>query len=313
VEADEFDQAFLALSPTIAVITNVEPEHLESYGQSAEQLRDAFVTFASRADKAIIGSGGELTEAVAEGVTAPVWRYGRSGNPENRSLTEPPRTFGKDLDLAVETIAPSPEGSSSRIRLPDGRHATLRLGVPGEHNVMNAAAAVGVVLAVGAPLPPALEGLAGFAGVGRRFDRLGEAAGVTVVDDYAHHPTEIAATLAAARESYPGRRLVAVFQPHLFSRTARLGAQMGDALAGADRILVTAVYPAREAPIPGVGGHLVAEAANRKGAAVELVEDREALLARLREAVRPGDVVLTLGAGDITTLGPALLEGLRSP
>ncbi|MEK6689311.1 MAG: cyanophycin synthetase, partial [Gemmatimonadota bacterium] len=145
---------------------------------------------------------------------------------------------------------------------------------------------------------------------GRRFERRGTVAGVTLVDDYAHHPTEVEATLVAAREAFPDRRVVAVFQPHLYTRTAALGAQMGRSLALADLVFVTEVYAAREAPIPGVSGRLVAEAARRAGAEVVFGADRETLTAQVLASLSPGDVVLTLGAGDITSLGGELLERL---
>jgi UDP-N-acetylmuramate--alanine ligase len=150
--------------------------------------------------------------------------------------------------------------------------------------------------------------------VGRRFERLGEHGGVAIVDDYAHHPTEIRATLLAARQAYPGRRLVAVFQPHLYSRTAELGAEMGKELAAADVVVVTDVFAAREDPLPGITGRIVAEAAQLATRAVSYEPDRGRLSGRVREQLRPGDVLLTLGAGDITRLGREivpLLGGAR--
>jgi UDP-N-acetylmuramate--alanine ligase len=183
----------------------------------------------------------------------------------------------------------------------------LRLRVPGLHNVRNAAAALAVTLEFGGRLDPALEALAAFEGVGRRFERIGSAGGVTVVDDYAHHPTEIAATLEGARQAFPGRRLVAVFQPHLFSRTAVHAVAMGRALALADVVVVTDVYAAREAPMPGVSGALVAEAARSGGRDVHWVPARVELAAAVAALVKEGDVVLTLGAGDITAASRELL------
>jgi UDP-N-acetylmuramate--alanine ligase len=156
-----------------------------------------------------------------------------------------------------------------------------------------------------------LESLARFSGVGRRFELVGEARGVTVVDDYAHHPTEVAATLAAARQRFPDARLVAVFQPHLFSRTATHGEALGVALSLADVVVVTDVYAARERPVSGVSGRLVHDAARRAGAETVWVPERGAVSERVAELVRSGDVVLTLGAGDITAVGPQLLGRLR--
>jgi UDP-N-acetylmuramate--alanine ligase len=159
---------------------------------------------------------------------------------------------------------------------------------------------------------PALEALAEFPGVGRRFERLGDAGGVTLVDDYAHHPTELAATLEAARQAFPGRRLVAVFQPHLYSRTQAHSTAMGQALAGADVAVVTEIYAAREQPVPGVSGVLVAEAARAAGANVHFAPDRAKVGRVVLGLLAPGDVLLTLGAGDITRLGPELATALRA-
>jgi UDP-N-acetylmuramate--alanine ligase len=182
--------------------------------------------------------------------------------------------------------------------------------VPGQHNVRNAAAALGAVEALGGDIDRALGALAAFAGVGRRFDRLGEIGGVMVVDDYAHHPTELRATLSAARQAFPGRRLVAAFQPHLYSRTALHAEAMGEALAAADLVIVADVYGAREAPVPGVTGALVADAARRLGTTTVFEPVRSALGMRVAALVRPGDVLLTLGAGDITGLGPELRKAM---
>lgn len=293
IEADEYDRAFLELAPSIAVVTNVEPEHLECYDGLAERMEDAFVTFAGRAEIALVGTDDEGAGRVAGRLSNRVWRFGPGAR-----------------EIAVERIATSGAGSSALIRLPDGRSVTLALTVPGHHNIRNAAAALGVVAALGGEVAAALQALAGFPGVARRFERLGEAAGVSVVDDYAHHPTELRATLSAARLAFPGRRLVAVFQPHLYSRTAALGGRMGEALAGADLAFVTEVYAARETPIEGVSGQGVVAAAVAAGATASFEADRDRLTSAVLGAVRPGDVVLTLGAGDITTLGPVLLGEL---
>ena len=186
----------------------------------------------------------------------------------------------------------------------------LALRVPGLHNVRNALAAVAAGIAIGATLDAMRPGLEGFTGVERRFQRLGEAAGVTVIDDYAHHPTEIRATLDAARAAFPRRRIVAAFQPHLYSRTRDLAADFGSALATADLVFLTEIYPAREQPIAGVDGHVD----RRRGRAVRQTVTwqggRGALAAALADTVRAGDVVLTLGAGDITRTGPELLRAL---
>jgi UDP-N-acetylmuramate--alanine ligase len=205
------------------------------------------------------------------------------------------------------------QGATARIELPGGRALTVRLRVPGLHNLRNAAAALAVALELDADLERCVAALAAFTGVGRRFERLGEARGVAVVDDYAHHPTEVQATLAAARQVFPRRRLVAVFQPHLFSRTALHGEALGRALAAADVVVVAPIYGSREQPVPGVTADLVARGAARAGATTVAVRDRAALTARVVDAVRPGDVVFTLGAGDVTRVGPELLAALGPP
>lgn len=288
VEADEYDQAFLALHPTIAVVNNVEADHLECYG-SMDALESAFVEFAGRAERAIIGTADAASERVAQRVRVPTWRFGVEG-----------------ADISLHPRDMGPDGSRADVRLPDGSVVPLALQVPGVHNLRNAVAALGVAVALGADVERALPALAAFTGVGRRFERLGTAGGVTIVDDYAHHPTELAATLAAARQAFPDRRLVAVFQPHLFSRTRDHGVALGRALAQADLIVVTDVYGARESPIPGVTGAIVADAARAAGAEAHYRPHRGDLTPAVAELVQSGDVVFTLGAGDITQLGPAL-------
>src|SRR5204863_4975466 len=193
---------------------------------------------------------------------------------------------------------------------PGGHTIELRLAVPGLHNVRNAAVALAVLHALGANLEDGARALAEFHGVGRRFERIGEAAGVTVMDDYAHHPTEVDATLAAARQAFPGRRLVAVFQPHLYSRTALHGDALGRALAAADLVVVAPIYGARERPLPGVTSDLVARGAIGAGAATVAVRERAELAAAVAERLRAGDVVFTLGAGDVTRIGPELVTRL---
>jgi len=286
VEADEYDQAFLTLHPTIAVVNNVEADHLECYG-SLEALEDAFVTFASRAERALVGNDSPGADRVAARLPATrLWRFGPGA-----------------AALRLEGIETADSRTRATLTLPGRGTVALELQLPGVHNLRNATAALGVVVALGGDPGPALAALAAFRGVGRRFDRLGEFAGIAIVDDYAHHPTELRATLAAARQAFPNRRLVAAFQPHLYSRTAAHSDAMGEALAAADLAVVTDVYAAREQPISGVTGQLVADAARRRGAETVYEPSRAALGARVAALVRRGDVLLTLGAGDITQLG----------
>jgi len=230
---------------------------------------------------------------MAERLSVPVWRVG----------------LGAEADVRIRDVVQEPAGSRATVDLPDGAPVKLRLAVPGLHNVRNAATALAVLHALEADVPAGAKALATFGGVGRRFERLGEAGGVTVVDDYAHHPTEVAATLAAARQAFPGRRVVAVFQPHLYSRTALHGAALGEALAAADVVVVAPIYAAREQP-PAGGGvthDLVARSAIRAGAVTVAVRERAGLADHVARAVRAGDVVFTLGAGDVTRVGPELL------
>ena len=295
VEADEYDQAFLTLQPTIAVVNNVEPDHLECYG-SVSAMESAFVEFAGRADRVLVGTADVGSDRVAAALGTHVWRFGVER--------------GEILVVAREL---SPAGSLADVTLPDGQLVQLRLRVPGVHNLRNATAALGVACALGAPLEPVLDSLAAFAGVGRRFERFGSARGVEFVDDYAHHPTELVATMAAARQAFPAHRLVAVFQPHLYSRTRQHGEAMGRALAAADVVVVADVYGAREQPEPGISGALVADAAVASGAYVLYEPSRPALAAAVAGLVREGDVVITLGAGDVTRVGAEVRAILSVP
>src|SRR6266446_987986 len=267
VEADEYDKAFLSLRPTIAVVNNVEADHLECYG-SMEALEDAFVEFANRAGRVFVGADDTGADRVALRVSAPVWRIGH----------------GATADVRIRAVRLEPGGSRATISLPSGDTVELALVVPGLHNVRNAAAALAVVRALGADVEAGARALSEFRGVGRRFERLG-----------------------AARQAFPGRRLIAVFQPHLFSRTALHGEALGKALAAADVVVVAPIYAAREQPQAGVTHHLVVRGATRAGAATVAVRDRAGLTTHVARAVRAGDVVFTLGAGDITKVGPELL------
>jgi UDP-N-acetylmuramate--alanine ligase len=193
----------------------------------------------------------------------------------------------------------------------DTQLGEMVLGVPGEHNVRNALGAIAAARHLGADVESARRALQAFAGVQRRFQRLGTAAGITVLDDYAHHPTEIVATVAAARAAFPGRRLVAAFQPHLFTRTRDFVREFGQALAHADAVWVTEIYPAREAPIEGVTGRLVVDAVRAAGGKARFVDDVEALVNALAGALGHGDVLIAMGAGSIDSAAGAVFERLR--
>jgi len=297
VEADEYDRAFLSLTATVAVVNNVEADHLECYGTVAA-LEDAFVEFAGRARRVIVGADDAGAGRVAARLGVPVWRVG----------------LGANADVKIRDLVQEPAGSRATVELPGGSTVMLRLAMPGLHNVRNAATALAVLHALEADVKAGANALAAFSGVGRRFERVGEARGVTVVDDYAHHPTEVAATLAAARQAFPGRRVVAVFQPHLYSRTALHGAALGEALAAADLVVVAPIYAAREQPAAGGGvtHDVVARSAIRAGASTVAVRERADLTGHVARAVRTGDVVFTLGAGDVTRVGPELLGILKA-
>lgn len=293
VEADEFDKAFLTLHPTIAIVNNVEPDHLECYG-SVAALEDAFVEFAGRASTALVSADDAGARRVGLRLPGTVLRFG----------------FAAGAEIAISEVVQRSDVTEARVTWNDGRSVPLRLKVPGIHNLRNAVAALGAVAVLGGDLVKAAAALEVFPGVGRRFERLGEHRGIAVVDDYAHHPSELEATLSAARQAFPGRRLVAVFQPHLYSRTAEHGQAMGRALAAADLVIVTEVYAAREQPIPGVSGRQVAEAATGAGADASFEPARSEVGKHVFAALRPGDVVLTLGAGDITRVGAELVRWL---
>ncbi|MFN8651170.1 MAG: UDP-N-acetylmuramate--L-alanine ligase [Gemmatimonadales bacterium] len=303
VESDEYDKAFLTLSPSVAVVNNVEADHLECYGD-VPTLEAAFAEFAGRAGTVLGGADDPGVERVLQAVrrsggqAVRVWRFG----------------LAADADLRIAEIEQKAAGSRAKVSLPTGKSVTLELGVPGLHNLRNATAVIGVALALEAPLDPVLGALAKYRGLGRRFERLGEAKGIEFVDDYAHHPTELVATLSAARQAFPGRRLIAVFQPHLFSRTAQHGVAMGRALAVADVAIVTEIYAAREQPLPGVTGRTVADAAKQAptSAAVIFEPNRSVVRDRVLEQAKAGDVVITLGAGDITKVGRELVAWLRA-
>ena len=297
VEADEFDRSFLSLFPILAVITSIDRDHLDTY-HDLDAIRDAFVAFASR----VPFFGQVIVCADDPNVAALLPRLA------DRRLTT--YGLGEECLLRGEALEMSPDGTSLTVRhRTQGELGRLQLPLAGLHNVRNALAAVGVALALGIPMPVVARSLAGFGGVHRRFERLGQFRGAEVVDDYAHHPTEVQATLAAARQVFPRRVLHAVFQPHLYSRTRDLAEDFGRALSAADHVVVTDVYPSRERPIEGVSGELVARAAQAVGhPRVDYCADWHAVPALLA-GIDDGDVVMTLGAGDIYRLAEALVKG----
>ena len=222
--------------------------------------------------------------------------------------------FSAGARLRATRVRTGAGGTRARIFESGRDRGDVSIPIPGRHNLLNALGAAAAARGMGVEWSDIRRSLAGFSGVRRRFEQLGCARGVTVVDDYAHHPTEIAAALAAARGSFPGARLVAVFQPHLFSRTRDFAGQLGGALAAADQVWVSDVYPAREAPIPGITGELVSGAVTAAGGRdTRYHPEMTTLPAALADGLRAGDVCLILGAGSIESTGPALLRRLGGP
>jgi UDP-N-acetylmuramate--alanine ligase len=286
-EADESDGSFLSFSPHGAVITNLEPDHLDHHGTAAAYTAvfDQFVDRIEPGGFLVVCADDPGTGALADRVTLRrIVRYGRSATASVR--------------LAGDTV-----------RLADGREVVLRLTVPGDHMLLNAVAALAAGVELGVDPGLLAAGLAGYTGVRRRFELRGTAGGIAVYDDYAHHPTEVAAQLTAARAVVGSGRLVVVFQPHLYSRTATFAAEFGAALALADLAVVLDVYGAREDPQPGVTGELVA-AAVPDPATVLYHPDRPSAAAFVAGVLRAGDLVITMGAGDVTAIGPQLLARL---
>ena len=301
-EADESDRSFLKLSPSIAVITNIDREHMESYG-TWQNLQEAFAEFANK----VPFYGAVIACADDRAVAALVPAFER--RVITYALEVPADVVGRGLELqafgSTLTVAHrQPDGATSEL-------GAMRLRVPGRHNALNALAATAVGLEVGIPFERIAEALGEFRGAERRFQTRGEAGGVLVVDDYGHHPTEIAAVLAAARAGI-GRRVVAVFQPHRYSRTQQLLDEFGPAFIGADHVVLTDIYAAGEAPLPGIDSDVLA---HRIRTAVGVPVDLVRLLADVPRAVaglsRPGDLVLTLGAGSIGTIGDRILDAIR--
>jgi UDP-N-acetylmuramate--alanine ligase len=287
VEADEYDRSFFTLQPQIAVVTSIEADHLDIYGDLAG-LEDAFETFLDSvpADGRIIACMDDagVQRVISRFDDARIIRYGTHA----------------DADFQAMDVRADADGMRYIARDRQEVLGEVELRVPGMHNVRNSLAALAAARAVGADFEAAARGLGRFQGVARRFERVGIAGDVLFVDDYAHHPTEIEATLSAARAALGDRRIVAVFQPHLYSRTRDLAKEFGAALVNADAVWVTDVYAAREQPMEGITGDTVARAARDAGAPdVTYVAELEALEAAIGAALRPGDACIAMGAGNI--------------
>ncbi len=305
-EADESDRSFLTLSPSIAVITNIDREHMESYG-SWQNLQQAFVDFANK----VPFYGAVIACADDEGVRELLPRFVRRvityGFTTSRAEPSPHvAAHGVSLEAFGSRSVVTHRENGGRTELGE-----LRLNVPGRHNLLNALAAVAVGIETGVPFVRVAAALEEFRGAERRFERRGEAGGVMVVDDYGHHPTEISAVIAAARAGV-NRRLVIVFQPHRFTRTRDLMREFGLALAAADEVVLTDIYSAGESPIPGVTIETLAQAVGAVARCpVHLVRPLEDVPNVVAGIASPGDLVITLGAGSIGTVGDRILEAIE--
>jgi UDP-N-acetylmuramate--alanine ligase len=298
-EADESDGSFLKLAPTIAVVTNLDLEHVDFWHGGLPQLQQAFVDFLNRLPfygLGVVCIDEENVQKLLPRVDRRVVSYGKS----------------RQADFQARDLVAHGLGSRFTVARRGEVLGEVTLQLTGEHNVLNAVAAIAVADELAIHFATAAEALAGFEGVQRRFTQRGEAGGVTVVDDYGHHPTEIRATLAGARRAYPGRRIVALFQPHRYTRTAALMDDFGRAFNDADVVRVSDVYAAGEAPIEGATSAALASSMQEHGHrdAAYGGELDEAIALVSRELQR-GDLLLTLGAGDITRAGPALLAVLE--
>jgi UDP-N-acetylmuramate--alanine ligase len=294
-EADESDGSFLLTRPHIGVVTNVDVDHVDFYAGGRVEIESAFASFVGSCRHAVVCGDDPGVRAVLDEVGVPTVRYGR----------------GEDNDLVLSVGDLGPEGASGLVRDASGREASVRLRVDGEHNLLNAVAAIAAAGLVGVSLEDAAAAVAAFAGVHRRFERRGIARGVEFFDDYGHTPTEMAVTIETARRRRP-QRLIALVQPHRYSRVQALWRELGASVAGADLVLVTDVFGAAQDPIPGVTGRLVAEGVQLAAPSTPVVylPHRTEIIDYLAREVRPGDLVLTMGCGDVWMLADAALERL---
>jgi UDP-N-acetylmuramate--alanine ligase len=297
-EADESDGSFLEILPTVAVVTNIDREHLDHY-HNLDAIRQAFLRFMRSVPfygvAIVCGDDAQLRALLPE-VNKPTLLYG----------TQP------DCRVRAEHVKPFASGSRFNLVANGSDQGEFIVPVPGRHNVLNALAALAVGLFLGVPAERLRRGLASFEGVGRRFELRGEAAGVTHIDDYGHHPTEIAAVLRTAREVFGARRLVVVFQPHRYTRTVALHDEFARAFMDADLLVLTEIYPAGETPIDGVSAEtLVAPIEAQSRVAVRYFPEERTVAEEVPDLLRPGDVLITLGAGSVWQWGDAILDRLR--
>ena len=299
VEADEYDRTFLKLSPTLVVITNIDTDHLDIY-HDIEDIKSAFIEFAAK-----VPFYGALVVCLDDPMVRSIMSH----------VSRRTVTYGLTPQAQLRAVDIQADGMSStfRVELDRKELGMIRLASPGVHNVRNALGAIGIGLELGMSFDDIAEGISSFSGVMRRFQVKGESQGIVVIDDYAHHPTEVQATLQAARAGWSDRRIIAVFQPHLYSRTRDLFNEFGLSFFDADILVLTDVYPSREQAIEGVSGEMIAKAAIDYGhRQVHYQADKTQLPAFLKDLCQEGDIVITMGAGDIYRYGERFLEELKN-
>lgn len=298
IEADEYDRTFLRLTPSLAVITNIDADHLDCY-RDLEDIKDAFVQYASSVPffgAAIVCLDNENVRSILNRIDRRVITYG---------MVEDARIRAVRIEQNGQTMSFDVEDGGSNL----GR---IQLAAPGLHNVLNALAAIAVGLELDMAFEVISSGISSFKGVQRRMETIADAHGILVIDDYAHHPTEVMATLQGAAGAWPDRRIVAVFQPHLYSRTIDLCSEFGEAFFDADVAVIMDVYGAREQPLPGVTGELIAREAIALGHPhVEYVPEKDKLVDHVVRLSQPGDVIITLGAGDIWRLNRHIAKQIQ--
>ena len=298
-EADEFDRSFLMMFPSIAVVTNIEEDHLDCY-DGLDDLLQAFSQYIGRVPfygSVIIPEGDRNVARIRDSIKRPVITFGFDAMADVRATNIEYINFGSRFDLVVRG---------------EGR-GKITLRVPGQYNISNALAAIAATLEIDVDMEAIEEGLRQFGGVGRRFQIMGEAGGVTVADDYAHHPSEVAAVLSGIRQSRTGAgRTIAVFQPHLFSRTRDFYRQFAEALHTADEAMIVDIYPAREKPISGVTSEMISEYATSIGYKnIRYIGLKENAIEEAANLAQPGDLIITLGAGDIFRINDKMLKRLK--
>lgn len=299
VEADEFDRTFLRLSPSMAVITNIEAEHLDIY-KDLDDVKNAFIEFANKVPfygVVIVCLDNPTVRSILPEIKRRTISYGFTPQAQVRAINVGQNGFNSQFTVLFE----------------GNILGEIELKAPGEHNIKNALASVAIGLELGMDFADIKSGLERFEGVFRRFQQKMDYKGVLVIDDYAHHPTEVQATISAARDGWKDRRIVAVFQPHLFSRTQQMYQEFGLSFFDAEVLVITDVYPSREKPIEGVTGKLIADTAKTYGhRGVHYVENKEDLPATLKDLVKENDIVITMGAGDIYRYGEEFVNMMNN-